>query len=50
MLDLPVFRQVPDRLRGRVIAATMTLLTAGMPAGAFAARTDGRTDHRTGRS
>jgi MFS family permease len=37
MLDLLVFRQVPDRLRGRVIAATITLLTAGMPAGAFAA-------------
>ncbi|MFD0402021.1 MFS transporter [Kitasatospora sp. NPDC127121] len=33
MLDLLVFRQVPDELRGRVIAATMTLLTAGMPAG-----------------
>ncbi|MFF2142675.1 hypothetical protein [Kitasatospora sp. NPDC058190] len=37
MLDLLVFRQVPSRLRGRVIAATITLLTAGMPAGAFAA-------------
>ncbi|MER7667982.1 MFS transporter [Kitasatospora sp. NPDC096128] len=37
MLDLLVFRQVPDELRGRVIAATVTLLTAGMPAGAFAA-------------
>ncbi|MGW3043283.1 MFS transporter [Kitasatospora sp. NPDC001159] len=37
MLDLLVFRQVPDQLRGRVIAATVTLLTAGMPAGAFAA-------------
>ncbi|MBV2154508.1 MFS transporter [Kitasatospora sp. SUK 42] len=36
MLDLLVIRQVPDELRGRVIAATMTLLTAGMPAGAFA--------------
>ncbi|MFE4975875.1 MFS transporter [Kitasatospora sp. NPDC056651] len=35
MLDLLVFRQVPDALRGRVIAATMTLLTAGMPAGSF---------------
>ncbi|MFF4380596.1 MFS transporter [Kitasatospora sp. NPDC001547] len=35
MLDLLVFRQVPDALRGRVIAATMTLLTAGMPAGTF---------------
>ncbi|MBV6696365.1 MFS transporter [Kitasatospora aureofaciens] len=33
MLDLLVFQQVPDELRGRVIAATMTLLTAGMPAG-----------------
>ncbi|MFJ8470585.1 MFS transporter [Kitasatospora sp. NPDC094011] len=37
MLDLLVFRQVPDELRGRVIAATVTLLTAGMPAGTFAA-------------
>ncbi|MFJ6617009.1 MFS transporter [Kitasatospora sp. NPDC091335] len=37
MLDLLVFRQVPDALRGRVIAATMTLLTAGMPAGTFVA-------------
>ncbi|MFJ3214449.1 MFS transporter [Kitasatospora sp. NPDC086801] len=33
MLDLLVFQQVPDELRGRAIAATMTLLTAGMPAG-----------------
>ncbi|MFE4519954.1 MFS transporter [Kitasatospora sp. NPDC056783] len=37
MLDLLVFRQVADALRGRVIAATMTLLTAGMPAGSFVA-------------
>lgn len=36
MLDLLVFRQVPDELRGRVIAATAALLTAGMPAGSFA--------------
>ncbi|WP_063763110.1 MFS transporter [Streptomyces sp. NRRL WC-3742] len=36
MLDLLVFRQVPDELRGRVIAATVALLTAGMPAGSFA--------------
>ncbi|MFI6153297.1 MFS transporter [Kitasatospora sp. NPDC051170] len=35
MLDLLVFRQVPDELRGRVIAATVALLTAGMPAGSF---------------
>ncbi|MFB6891971.1 MFS transporter [Kitasatospora sp. NPDC056327] len=33
MIDLLVFRQVPDALRGRVIAATMTLFTVGMPAG-----------------
>ncbi|MFJ9946956.1 MFS transporter [Kitasatospora sp. NPDC091207] len=33
MIDILVFRQVEDALRGRVIAATMTLLTLGMPAG-----------------
>ncbi|MER5350341.1 MFS transporter [Kitasatospora sp. NPDC002551] len=33
MIDLLVFSRVPDALRGRVIAATMTLFTAGMPAG-----------------
>ncbi|MER7750541.1 MFS transporter [Kitasatospora sp. NPDC097643] len=35
MIDLLVFQQVPDALRGRVIAATITLITAGMPAGTF---------------
>ncbi|WP_405004974.1 MFS transporter [Kitasatospora purpeofusca] len=33
MIDLLVFQQVPDALRGRVIAATMTMFTVGMPAG-----------------
>ncbi|MFE2724998.1 MFS transporter [Kitasatospora sp. NPDC059327] len=33
MIDILVFRQVEDALRGRVIAATMTLFTLGMPAG-----------------
>ncbi|MFB7613725.1 MFS transporter [Kitasatospora sp. NPDC056181] len=33
MIDLLVFRRVSDELRGRVVAATMTLLTIGMPAG-----------------
>ncbi|MFJ3790393.1 MFS transporter [Kitasatospora sp. NPDC090091] len=33
MIDILVFRRVADRLRGRVIAATMTLFTVGMPAG-----------------
>ncbi|MFI9328070.1 MFS transporter [Kitasatospora sp. NPDC052868] len=33
MIDVLVFRQTADELRGRVIAATMTLLTVGMPAG-----------------
>ncbi|MFJ9607012.1 MFS transporter [Kitasatospora sp. NPDC101176] len=36
MIDLLVFQQVPDELRGRVIAATITLITAGMPAGTLA--------------
>ncbi|MFJ4093760.1 MFS transporter [Kitasatospora sp. NPDC089913] len=33
MIDVLVFQQVPDALRGRVIAATMTMFTVGMPAG-----------------
>ncbi|GAA1401671.1 MFS transporter [Kitasatospora putterlickiae] len=33
MIDLLVFSRVSDALRGRVIAATMTVFTAGMPAG-----------------
>ncbi|MCX4753392.1 MFS transporter [Kitasatospora purpeofusca] len=33
MIDLLVFQQVEDALRGRVIAATMTMFTIGMPAG-----------------
>ncbi len=33
MIDLLVFQQVGEDLRGRVIAATMTLFTLGMPAG-----------------
>ncbi|MFJ4793242.1 MFS transporter [Kitasatospora purpeofusca] len=33
MIDLLVFQQVEDALRGRVIAATMTMFTVGMPAG-----------------
>ncbi|MCX5212316.1 MFS transporter [Kitasatospora sp. NBC_00240] len=35
MIDLLVFQQVAEELRGRVIAATMTLFTVGMPAGLF---------------
>lgn len=35
LLDVLIFRQVPDELRGRAITATMTLLTLGMPAGAL---------------
>ncbi|MET8697577.1 MFS transporter [Kitasatospora sp. NPDC004723] len=33
MIDLLVFSRVPDALRGRVISATLTLFTVGMPAG-----------------
>ncbi|WP_405017991.1 MFS transporter [Kitasatospora sp. NBC_00070] len=36
MVDLLIFQQVPDALRGRVIAATMTLFMLGMPLGGFA--------------
>ncbi|WP_329495597.1 MFS transporter [Kitasatospora herbaricolor] len=35
MIDILVFQQVAEELRGRVIAATMTLFTVGMPAGMF---------------
>ncbi|MFG2824287.1 MFS transporter [Kitasatospora sp. NPDC048365] len=35
MVDVLIFQQVPDELRGRVIAATMTLLMVGMPIGTF---------------
>ncbi|MFE4600557.1 MFS transporter [Kitasatospora indigofera] len=35
MIDILVFQQVAEELRGRVIAATMTLFTVGMPAGLF---------------
>lgn len=37
MLDLLIFRQVPDEVRGRVIAATITLTTAGAPLGSLVA-------------
>ncbi|MFI6448613.1 MFS transporter [Kitasatospora sp. NPDC050543] len=33
MIDLLVFQQVAEDLRGRVVAATMTVLMLGMPAG-----------------
>ncbi|MFE0464356.1 MFS transporter [Kitasatospora sp. NPDC058965] len=33
MIDVLIFQQVPDELRGRVIAVTMTVLMAGIPAG-----------------
>ncbi|WP_371480992.1 MFS transporter [Kitasatospora sp. NBC_00315] len=33
MIDILIFQQVAEELRGRVIAATMTLFTAGVPAG-----------------
>ncbi|MGW4897744.1 MFS transporter [Kitasatospora sp. NPDC004240] len=33
MIDILIFQQVADEFRGRVIAATMTLFTIGMPAG-----------------
>ncbi|BFV58575.1 MFS transporter [Kitasatospora sp. CMC57] len=36
MVDLLIFQQVPDALRGRVIAATMTLFMLGVPLGSFA--------------
>ncbi|MGO4429852.1 MFS transporter, partial [Streptomyces sp. MCAF7] len=33
MTDVLIFQQVPDELRGRVMAATFMLFTLGMPAG-----------------
>lgn len=33
MIDVLIFQQVPDELRGRVIAATMTVIMLGIPAG-----------------
>jgi predicted MFS family arabinose efflux permease len=36
MIDVLIFQQVPDELRGRVIAVTMTVLMAGIPAGTLA--------------
>ncbi|PYC80504.1 MFS transporter [Streptomyces tateyamensis] len=36
MIDVLIFRQVPDELRGRVIAVTMTTMLAGVPAGTLA--------------
>ncbi|WP_441247482.1 MFS transporter [Kitasatospora sp. McL0602] len=33
MVDVLIFQRVPDELRGRVIAATMTAFMLGMPAG-----------------
>ncbi|WP_035847432.1 MFS transporter [Kitasatospora azatica] len=37
MIDVLIFQQVPDALRGRVIAVTMTALMLGVPAGTFGA-------------
>ena len=37
MLDVLVFQQVPDAMRGRAVAATMTLLMAGLPVGTMTA-------------
>ncbi|TQF04511.1 MFS transporter [Kitasatospora acidiphila] len=37
MLDVLIFQQVPDELRGRVIAATMTAVMLGIPAGTLGA-------------
>ncbi|WP_051653131.1 MFS transporter [Kitasatospora cheerisanensis] len=37
MLDVLVFQQVPEAMRGRAVAATMTLLMGGMPVGTMAA-------------
>jgi len=33
LIDVLIFRQVPDELRGRTVAALTTLLAAGMPVG-----------------
>ncbi|MCP2309595.1 MFS transporter [Kitasatospora paracochleata] len=35
MVDVLIFQRVPDELRGRVIAATMTVLMVGLPIGTF---------------
>ncbi|MFD8594790.1 MFS transporter [Kitasatospora sp. NPDC059646] len=37
MLDVLVFQQAPDAMRGRAVAATMTLLMGGMPVGTMTA-------------
>ncbi|MFJ1704593.1 MFS transporter [Kitasatospora sp. NPDC088346] len=37
MVDVLIFQQVPEDLRGRVIAATMTVFMLGIPAGTFGA-------------
>ncbi|MFG2695124.1 MFS transporter [Kitasatospora sp. NPDC048407] len=37
MLDVLVFQQVPEAMRGRAVAATMTLLMAGLPVGTMTA-------------
>jgi len=37
MLDLLIFRQVPDEVKGRVIAATITLIGIGAPLGSLLA-------------
>jgi predicted MFS family arabinose efflux permease len=36
MIDVLIFQQVPDELRGRTIALTMTVLMLGVPAGTMA--------------
>ncbi|MGW4381060.1 MFS transporter [Kitasatospora sp. NPDC004531] len=37
MVDVLVFQQVPDAMRGRAVAATMTLLMGGLPVGTMTA-------------
>ncbi|WP_404869285.1 MFS transporter [Kitasatospora griseola] len=37
MLDVLVFQQVPEAMRGRAVAATMTLLMTGLPVGTMTA-------------
>ncbi|GLW69955.1 MFS transporter [Kitasatospora phosalacinea] len=37
MLDVLVFQRVPEAMRGRAVAGTMTLLMAGLPLGTMAA-------------
>ncbi|OKJ17033.1 MFS transporter [Kitasatospora sp. CB01950] len=37
MVDVLVFQQVPEAMRGRAMAATMTLLMAGLPVGTMTA-------------